>query len=378
MSKPLKIGILGYSLNAVEQKLELEKNKLLEGLTKFIVGFDPDENAQGRLGKLESVKVAKSFEDFLDTSELQAVLINSPPQYHAEQAIAALESGLHVFSEIPMALKSEDLERVVSAEEDSGKIYQLGENYCFIPEILYAGHLSSSNLIGEPVYAEAEYLHDVTYRWREGAKGDVDTPRVDSWYQLFDPLMYAHSIGPAQVALGGLDNPMPFIEVVSYANDLGGYQGKPICAPAKAFQVALFRTETSAIAKCANAYKFAREPTRISIQIIGNTGAYECNQIGFPGRQYITDGHLITRSRHRKGKRSKIDKDFLSELIPHVDGDHFGADVRVLHDWLISIQNNKKPSIPAKIGANFCMAGIAASKSARSGGKPMEIKIYTD
>lgn len=378
MSKPLKIGILGYGLNAAEQKMELEKNILLKGFTELIVGFDPNPNAQENLNKLESVKVAESFEDFLDTTGLQAVLINSPPQYHAEQAIAALESGLHVFSEIPMAIKSEDLERIISAEENSGKIYQLGENFCFIPEILYAGHLTSSNMIGEPVYAEAEYLHDVTYRWREGAKGDVDTPRVDSWYQLFDPMMYAHAIGPAQVALGGLNTPMPFIEVVSYANDLGGHHGNPICLPAKAFQVALFRTETSAIAKCANAYKFAREPTRISIQIIGNTGAYECSQIGLLGTQYITDGHKINRARKRKGKRTKIDKNVLAELIPHVNGDHFGADVRVLHDWLLAIENKGIPSIPAKIGANFCMAGIAASKSARSGGKPTKIKVFSD
>jgi len=170
---------------------------------------------------------------------------------------------------------------------------------------------------------------------------------------------------------------MPFIEVVSYANDLGGHQGKPICSPAKAFQVALFRTETSAIAKCANAYKFAREPTRISVQIIGNTGAYECFQIGHPGRQYITDGHKINNSRKRKGKKKIIDKSELTELIPHVDGDHFGADVRVLHDWLMAIQKNQSPSIPAKVGANFCMAGIAASKSARSGGTPTNIKVYT-
>jgi hypothetical protein len=166
--------------------------------------------------------------------------------------------------------------------------------------------------------------------------------------------------------------------VVSYANDLGGYQGKPICSPAKAFQVALFRTETSAIAKCANAYKFAREPTRISIQILGNTGAYECFQIGFPGTQYVADGHKINRSRHRKGKRSIIDKHALNEVIPQVNGLYFGADVRVIKDWLVAIQNNDSPSIPAKVGANFCLAGIKASESARLGGKPKKIKIYTE
>ncbi len=378
MRKPLNIGLVGYGLNGVQQKSELEYNPLLKGDTKLIVGYDPDNLAQERLKKLENVKVANSFEDLLDTSNLEAILISSPPQYHADQAVAALESGLHVFSEIPMAIKSEELERIVDAEEKSGKFYQLGENYCYIPEILYAGFLTSTKKIGTTVYAESEYLHDVTYRWREGSYGDANTTRIDSWYQLFDPLMYAHTIGPAQVAMGGLEDPMPFIEVVSYANDLGDFGERPICYPAKAFQVALFKTESGAIAKCANAYIIAREPPRLSIQVVGALGTYECHQIGKPGYLFLAEDHKVSLSHHRKGKKSKIDSKILSKLTPPVSGDHFGGDVRVLKDWLLSIKNGKKPVLSAKVGANFCMAGIIASKSARSNGKSLNIKTFTD
>jgi predicted dehydrogenase len=378
MGKHLNIGLVGYGLNAVEHKHELEIHPLLKGDTKLLVGFDPDINARERLSELGNVKIATSFDDLLDTTDLEAILICSPPQYHADQAVAALESGLHVFCEIPMAIKAEDIERIIDAEESSGKIYQLGENYCFIPEVLYAGFLASTGKIGTSVYAESEYLHDITYRWRQGNSGDINTPRIDSWYQLFDPLMYAHTIGPAQVVMGGLENPMPFIEVVSYASDLGGHEENPICHPAKAFQIALFKTEMGAIAKCANAYIVAREPTRIIIQIIGSLGTYECYQIGQPSYLFLAEDHNINITRHRKGKKTKIDTEIISKIIPSVQGDHFGSDIRILKDWILSIQNEKKPSIPAKVGANFCMAGIAASKSARFNGKSIKIKIYKD
>jgi predicted dehydrogenase len=376
MTKPLNIGLVGYGLNSVEQKNELERHPLLKGSTKLIVGYDPDTNAQERLHTLESIKVAKSFEDLLDTEGLEAVLINSPPQFHAEQAVAALESGLHVFSEIPMAIKDKDLERIISAEEVSHKTYQLGENYCFIPEVIYAAHLVSSGKIGKIVYAESEYLHDVTYRWRQGGYGDITTPRIDSWYQLFDPLMYAHTIGPAQVAMGGLESPIPFVEVVSYSNDLGGHDKEPICYPAKAFQVALFKAESGAIAKCANAYVIAREPPRLTLQVIGSLGTYESYQFGLPGYLFLADNHKISSSRHRKGKKRKVDLETISEIVPSVQGDHFGADVRVLKDWLLAITKEKRSTFSAKIGANFCIAGIAASKSARSNAKSIAIKNY--
>jgi len=254
----------------------------------------------------------------------------------------------------------------------------LGENYCFIPEVLYSGHLIESGKIGPSVYAESEYLHDVTYRWRKGRFGDVDTPRVDSWYQLFDPLMYAHSIGPAQVALGGINNPMPFVSVTSFANEIGGCDGVPICNPARSFHVGLFQTESGAIAKCANAYIFAREPNRLIIQVIGRNGAYECYEIGKPGKLFLAEGHKITRSGHRKGKSITIDKEELNQVIPPVESMYYGGSVRIMNDWLTAIEKNEKPKIDAKTAANFCHAGIAASKSARSGGTPQKIKVYNN
>jgi predicted dehydrogenase len=369
---------VGYGLNALEHRAELSTNPKLIGRTKWIMGFDPDPHAVQNLKKVKDIKIAESFEDLLDSSEIEGIIISSPPQFHSEQAIAALEAGLHVYSEVPMAINEKDLEKIIDAEEQSGKVYQLGENYCFLSEVLYAGNLSSSGKIGPAVYAESEYLHDVTYRWREGNKGDVETPRVESWYQLFDPLMYAHSIGPAQVALGGIKNPMPFVDAISFSNDIGGYEGKPMCHPAKAFQVGLFRTETESIAKCANAYIFAREPTRIIIQIIGRIGSYECYQIGKPGRLFLAEGHKINRRHHRKGESQIINKQKLSNVIPESNGLYFGALSRTLEDWLSAIEKKKPPSIHAKVAANFCMAGIAASKSARSGGKTVKIKVYNN
>ena len=338
MGKALHYGIVGYGLNAVEHISELKSPQLI-GRTKLIAAFDPNPEASQYIDRLDQVKVAESFEDLLDTPRLEAIIITSPPQFHADQAVTALESGLHVYSEVPMAINKDDVVMIIEAEDSSTKKYQLGENYCFIPEILYAGHLAASGKIGPTVYSESEYLHDVTYRWREGGFGDENKNRVDSWYQLFDPLMYAHSIGPAQVALAGIEKPAPFIEVISFANDIGGYEGKPISSPAKAFQVGLFRTDTGAIAKCANAYVLAREPNRLMIQVIGRTGTYECYTLGKPGRLFLAKGHTITKTRHRKGKVQVIDNSKLSEIIPYISGHYFGGSIRAMDDWLSAIES---------------------------------------
>ena len=375
MGKALQYGLVGYGLNGVEHVTKLESSKLV-GRAKLIAAYDPNPKACEYIQKSHQIKATESFEDLLDIPELEALIISSPPQFHANQTVAALESGLHVYSEVPMAINKKDVIKIIEAEEHSNKKYQLGENYCFIPEVLYAGHLSASGKIGPAVYSESEYLHDVTYRWREGGFGDASKNRNESWYQLFDPLMYAHSIGPAQVALAGIEKPAPFIEVISFANDIGGYEGKPVSSPAKAFQVGLFRTETGAIAKCANAYIFAREPTRLIIQIIGRTGTYECYTLGKPGRLFLAKGHDISKTRHRKGKAQIIDGPKLTEFVPFIAGPYFGASIRIMDDWLSAIKFNKLPLIHSKIAANFCLSGIAASESANSGGKLIKIKTF--
>jgi len=376
MGNLINLGIVGFGLHSISLQNEIDNHPLLKGRAKVIAGFDPNSLAKERFKKIEGVQSVESFENLIELENLDGVIIASPPQYHADQVVVALESGLNVFSEVPMAIREEDVDKIVAAEESSSKIYQLGENYCFYSEVLYAAHLVSTGKIGEPVYGESEYLHDVTYRWREKGYGDVNTPRVDSWYQLFDPMMYAHSIGPAQVVFGGLKNPMPFVEVTSFVNDIGGYQGDPICKPANSFQVALFRTDTNAIAKCANAYIFAREPTRISIQVVGRIGTYECYQVDTPGRLFIADGHKVNKARRRKGKAIKVDKSLLSSVIPQVEGFHYGANARIVDDWFKAIEEEKKASIHAKVAANFCLSGIQASRSAHDGGKPKEIKNY--
>jgi predicted dehydrogenase len=178
----------------------------LKQYANVIAAFDPNPKSKEIIQK-HGLIAAESLDALLNIPNLDGLLISSPPQYHADQVVAGLEAGKHVFCEVPMAIKAEDIDRIVALEDRYPNLkYQFGENYCFNTPVLYAAKLAENQTLGPAVYAEAEYLHDVTYRWRQDAKGDITTPRVQSWYSLFDPLAYAHSIGPVQFALGGKKN----------------------------------------------------------------------------------------------------------------------------------------------------------------------------
>jgi predicted dehydrogenase len=342
---------------------------------KLVAGFDPDPAATLSLQRKE-ISVAGSFDELIGIDGVQAVFLCSPPRFHAQQAVAALEAGLHVYSEVPMALNREDITRIIDAENANPKAkYQFGENYCFIAEVLYAGNLASSGKIGPVVSCESEYLHDVTYRWRQGKKGGSENPLVRSWYSEFDPLAYGHAIGPAQVAMGGIEHPDPFVEVVSYANSIGDQPENPICSPAKTFHVALFKTRSGAVARCSAAYIFAREPQRRWLTLVCNTGSFECLHPGHASRLFVARDHVVTALHHRAGRVSRLGQLAISRASSFQLPSLAGGTIRILLDWLAAIEHDRKPRLHAMAGGNICIAGIAASEAARNG-SPVSIPVF--
>ncbi len=55
-----------------------------------------------------------------------AVVIGAPDSYHQQIAIDALERGIHVFCEKPLALSVADIDELIRAREASGRVLQVG------------------------------------------------------------------------------------------------------------------------------------------------------------------------------------------------------------------------------------------------------------
>jgi predicted dehydrogenase len=66
------------------------------------------------------------WRDVLADKNVQAVVIATPNKFHAEQAIAALNAGKHVFLEKPMALNLGEADAILAAMKKSGRIVQIG------------------------------------------------------------------------------------------------------------------------------------------------------------------------------------------------------------------------------------------------------------
>ncbi len=76
------------------------------------------ENAK----KHPDIQMYTDYREMLAKADFDAVVIATPNYVHAEQAIAFLKAGKHVFLEKPMGITKEESDAILKAAEESGKI----------------------------------------------------------------------------------------------------------------------------------------------------------------------------------------------------------------------------------------------------------------
>lgn len=124
-NEPLRIGVIGGGM--VAQAMHLPHLNELQD--RFVVAALAEPSATVREGLSARFGIACSFADWrsmLDDTALDGVLIASPAGTHVEIVLAALETGLHVFCEKPLAITVADVDRIIDARDRAGRVVQVG------------------------------------------------------------------------------------------------------------------------------------------------------------------------------------------------------------------------------------------------------------
>ena len=105
--------------------------------------------------------IARTYTDYremLDKERLDLLSVCSPNAFHADMAVAGLESGANVLCEKPMALTYADACRMVATSERTGKSLTIGFHNRYRPEMRAGYEVVASGKLGELYYAKASML----------------------------------------------------------------------------------------------------------------------------------------------------------------------------------------------------------------------------
>ncbi len=179
---PIRVGLIGYGglghvhansftrlrgarLTAVcdVRRKQLQMSETTTNLGKSGAAFD-----------LRTVRTYTDYRRLLDREELDAVLCVLPTHLHAECSIAALERGLHVFSEKPMALTERDCNRMIAARDRAQRHLMVGQCLRFWPEyevLLKAVREQPNGPLRSLLLERIGYYSDWSYRdWMNDAR----------------------------------------------------------------------------------------------------------------------------------------------------------------------------------------------------------------
>jgi 2-hydroxy-4-carboxymuconate semialdehyde hemiacetal dehydrogenase len=111
----------------------LDALKLIDGVEITSIISRTLEQAQAVAAKYGAVHASTELEDALAREDVDAVILCTPTQMHAAQAIACMQAGKHVQVEIPLADSLADAQAVADMQATTGLVCMVGHTRRFNP-----------------------------------------------------------------------------------------------------------------------------------------------------------------------------------------------------------------------------------------------------
>lgn len=154
-----------------------------------------------------------SLADLITDGEVDAISINTPNYLHAPQSIAALQAGIHVMVEKPMAMTASEAQTMIDASQQSGTKLMVAHCWRFDEEVLWLKKHVDSGVLGTIVRTKGCGIH---VHW--GPSGWFAQAEYAGGGALAD--MGIHAIDTARFLLG---DPQPVSVYADISTQFGDY-----------------------------------------------------------------------------------------------------------------------------------------------------------
>lgn len=334
--KKLKIGIAGLGRIG-----KIHLNNLLElNNVEVIAVMDPSfEALKYAIGKgVESG--LQNYKDLLEIKELEAIVICTPTNTHADYVEIAAKSGKHIFCEKPLDLNLQRINDVLKVVEKSKIKLMIGFNRRYDNEFCKVKSSVKSGFVGEP------YLVKITSR-------DPAPP----------PIEYIKNSG-------GL-----FLDMTIHDFDMARFivdkEIQEVYAKGEAFTdisiskagdidtaVIVLKYTDSTLAIIDNSRKAAYGYDQ-RLEVFGSKGMVQANNV------MIDNNNLFTQN----GVKSSLPMNFFMER-------YADAYKKEIIDFIDSVTNNKQVSVSGIDGLKSLQIGLAANKSLKEN-RPVKVDEIT-
>lgn len=319
--------------------------------------------------------------DALADDSIDAVHILSPVFTHADLATAALAAGKHVASAVPMATTLGDLDRIIAAEQASGRRYMMMETSVFAREYRYIEQLHRRGEFGALTLYRGFHIQNLDgfpVYWQ-------GFPPMHYLTHALSPLLALLGAGVASVSCRGAGSLRPDQSTGGFDNrypaEVGLFSvgGSDVLAEVT---MAFFQTGRSYIEG------FSLYGERLGVEWpADNVGPLTLHTMSGPpeggrGNQVSTrqvdppdDLDTLPAALRPFVRPSTVQLPGMPDPIM-VGADHGGSHPFLVDEFIRSIIDGRPPMIDARTAARWTAPGICAHQSALAGGLDTDIPAY--
>lgn len=135
-----------------------------------------------------------AYRKLLARDDIDAVLIATPQELHAEMAIDAMNAGKAVGSEVPACVHVNECHALVAAQRKNNAMFMMLENYLYSQPVMMIQHMVDQGVFGDLTYGYGSYIHEIRFM-RFNKDGSL-TWRGDNVLHTRGIVYPTHAIGP--------------------------------------------------------------------------------------------------------------------------------------------------------------------------------------
>ena len=377
--KKINVALAGLSFGAEFAPIYIHHPRV-ESLTIC----DQDAEVLRSVGdRFEVANRVADLREILSNDDIDAVHLVTPIPVHAEQTVAVLNAGKHCACTVPMATNIDDLNAIVTAQRESGKVYMGMETAVYTRRFMYVQDMLKNGEIGRIQFLRGAHYQDMEY-W-------------PPYWMGLPPMHYAtHAVSPVLALADTQARAVHCFGSGVMRPELHEQYNNPF-----PIETAIFELEHEpalAAEVTRSLFHTARDYTE-SFNVYGERATFEWEQIEDEAPVVFRmtaaaaswgRGNEITVERVNAPDRQDLlpkeiarftQRGVYDETHAHLSflqgGGHGGSHPHLVHEFVSSIVEKRQPWPDAMTMAAWTAAGICAHESAMNGGVRIEIPQFS-